>query len=663
MKAGIEKISRSAVIWQLLAFAAVVIPHVGWLPVWVMVICAVCVAARLMIHSGRWSFPHWSLRLVLVIGAAAGLLLSFNRDASLNAMAALLIIGLALKLLEIYRRRDALVLLYVALFVAATTFLFEQGMAMALVILLTVVVVVAALNSIWQDPLREDMRRPLKLSVKMLGPALPLMLVLFFLFPRIGPLWSVELDRSAARTGLSESMSPGDISQLTRSGELAFRAVFADQPPPASLRYWRVLVLSAFDGREWTPGRFRAVEREPLIALAEPISYEIVQEPSGRRWQFALDMPTSPPPQAEMTAQRTLLASSEVMQRVQYPLSSVPAYQLSPQLSSEAHDYYTRLPRQANPRSRDLAEQWWQASNADTAAFIDQLFGYFNASFIYTLEPAALGRHSVDDFLFETQQGFCEHFASAAAFMLRAAGMPARVVTGYQGGEWNANQNYLTLRQYDAHAWVEVWLDNQGWVRLDPTAAVAPERIEQSADQLFSGQAGFLADSPLSALRLARQGWLLQARMYYDSLNFAWQRWVLNYHDQQQNVLQDWLGELTPLKMALALLLPGALIISWLAWRLLRSKTRMDPLQKRLQILLKTLANRGFQRQPEETLSGLVTRIAQADPLLAEQLRPVAEAYAALRYQSVNEVKARRQVMICLDMAQKYVNRYKRAYK
>jgi hypothetical protein len=358
MKAGIEKISRSAVIWQLLAFAAVVIPHAGWLPVWILVICAVCIAARLMIHSGRWSFPHWSLRVLLVVGAAAGLLVSFNRDASLNAMVALLIVGLALKLLEIYRRRDALVLLYVALFVAATTFLFEQGMGMALIILLAVVVVVAALNSIWQDPLREDMRRPLTLSLRMLGPALPLMLVLFFLFPRIGPLWSVELDRSAARTGLSESMSPGDISQLTRSGELAFRAVFTDQPPPSSLRYWRVLVLSAFDGREWTPGSFRESGREALVALADPITYEIVQEPSGRRWQFALDMPSSTPPQSEMTPQRTLLASSEVKQRVQYQLSSVPAYQLAPQLSREAQAYYTRLPRQANPRSRDLAEQW-----------------------------------------------------------------------------------------------------------------------------------------------------------------------------------------------------------------------------------------------------------------------------------------------------------------
>ncbi|WP_327124820.1 transglutaminase-like domain-containing protein [Nitrincola sp. A-D6] len=170
-----------------------------------------------------------------------------------------------------------------------------------------------------------------------------------------------------------------------------------------------------------------------------------------------------------MTPQRTLMAPSEVRQRVQYQLSSVPTYQLAPELSREAHAYYTRLPRQANPRSRELAEQWLHAADTDAAAFIEQLFRYFNASFIYTLEPAVLGRHSVDDFLFETQQGFCEHFASAAAFMLRAAGMPARVVTGYQGGEWNASQGYLTLRQYDAHAWVEVWLNDQAgfaWTRL-----------------------------------------------------------------------------------------------------------------------------------------------------------------------------------------------------
>lgn len=648
----VDKLSRSAVLWQLIACVAVVLPNVVWLPAWVLLLGAGCIAARVMIHTGRWSFPHWSLRLLLVVAAAAGLLVSFNRDASLNAMVALLTVGLALKLLEIYRRRDALVLLYVALFVAATVFLFEQSLLMAVYMCVAVLAVIAALVSVWQDPLREEMLRPLKLASRMLLPALPLMLVLFFLFPRIGPLWSVELDRSAARTGLSDSMAPGDISRLTRSDELAFRAVFEGEPPAPSLRYWRVLVLSAFDGRSWTVGSSSARGAEVLDVQGETLSYEIVQEPSRQRWLYALDVPLAAPPQAQLTMPRTLVSANEVSQRIQYSLTSAPAYQLATQLSQAERRTYTRLPSGGNPRSRELVNTWLNESQGDVLALLDQMLEYFHASFVYTLEPMALGEHSVDEFLFDTRQGFCEHFASATAFMLRAADIPARVVTGYQGGEWNTTQRYLTLRQYDAHAWVEVWIEGQGWQRLDPTAAVAPERIEMSADQLFSGQAGFLADSPLSARRLIRQGWLLQARMRYDALNFAWQRWVLNYHHQQQSLLQDWLGGVTPWKMVLALLVPGALVLGWLAWRLLRWPQPQDPLQRHLQRLLQRVARQGFQRQPDETLNRFVVRVAAHSPALAEILQPVAEAYESLHYAPSMDTQARQRLLAAMRQAE-----------
>lgn len=639
-KPRVDKISRSAVLWQLLACISVVLPHAFWLPAWVLLLGVGCVAARLMIHVGRWSFPHWLIRLLLVIAVAIGLLTTFNRDASLNAMVALLTVGLALKLLEIYRRRDALVLLYVSLFVAATVFLFEQSILVAAYMLLAVLLVVAAMVSIWQDPLREGMLRPLKQAWRLLLPALPLMLVLFFIFPRIGPLWSVELDRSSARTGLSESMSPGDISRLTRSDELAFRAVFDDTPPAPSERYWRALVLSAFDGREWTPGTTRASAPESLEAQSDTIQYEVVQEASNQRWLFALDMPITAPAQARLTPQRTLLASSEVTQRIQYRVESAMRYQLANALNASEHAYYTQVPGNSNPRSQALAAEWLAESQGDVGLFIDRIYQHFNETFIYTLQPQPLGRHSVDEFIFQTQQGFCEHFASATAFLLRAAGVPARIVTGYQGGEWNASQNYLTLRQYDAHAWVEVWLDGRGWVRIDPTTAVAPERIEMSADELFSGQAGFLADSRLTS-RFARQGWLLQARMQYDSLNFAWQRWVLNYHNQQQNLLQDWLGDLTAWKMMLVLLIPAGAVLGWLSWRLLRPTTKRDPVEQRLFQLLNQLERMGCLRQPEETLQRFSIRLEDTHPQYAKLLRPVAAAYEQFHYSPGDQGQSR----------------------
>lgn len=649
---GVDKISRSAVIWQLIACIAVVLPLFSWLPAWVLLLGLGCIAARLMIHSGRWSFPHWSIRLVLVIAVAIGLLLTFNRDASLNAMVALLTVGLALKLLEIYRRRDALVLLYVALFVAASVFLFEQGILVAIYMLCAVLLVIAAMVSVWQDSLREEMLRPLKYAFRLLLPALPLMLILFFIFPRIGPLWSVELDRSSARTGLSESMSPGDISRLTRSDELAFRAVFENAPPAPAERYWRALVLSSFDGREWTPSSTLSSQAEALQVLGETIQYEIVQERSNQRWLFALDVPVSVPPQARLTGPRTLLANAEVIQRIQYSVESARQYQLGAELSIQERTFFSRVPRQSNPRTQVLAQEWFDEVDRDVSRYIQRIFNYFNESFVYTLEPQPLGRHSVDEFIFQTQQGFCEHYASATAVLLRSVGVPARIVTGYQGGEWNASQNYLTLRQYDAHAWVEVWLDGQGWVRIDPTTAVAPERIEMSAEQLFSGQAGFLADSPFTS-RMGRQGWLLQARMQYDSLNFAWQRWVLNYHDQQQNLLEDWLGELTALKMVLVLLIPASLVLGFLAWRLLRRNTLQDPVERQLHKLFNRIQKQGFKRQPDETLARFSNRVAQTDPELAQVLIPVAKAYETLHYFPLDDANKNKLLISAINSALK----------
>ena len=632
---AVDNISRAAVLWQLIACIAVVLPLVSWLPAWVLVLGVACIGARLMIHSGRWSFPHWSIRLLLILAVGVGLLMTFNRDASLNAMVALLTVGLALKLLEIYRRRDALVLLYVALFLATSVFLFEQGILVAVYMFFVVVLIVSALISVWQDPLREEMWRPFKLAWRMTLPAVPFMLVLFFVFPRIGPLWSVELDQSSARTGLSESMSPGDISRLTRSDELAFRAVFNDQPPAPSERYWRALVLSAFDGREWRPGSPPKTEVESLQALGGLIEYEVVQERSDQRWLFALDLPTEAPSRANLTPTRTLLASAEVSQRIQYTLTSAMHYQLGGALSDAEREFFSQMPSQSNPRSQAMAREWFDEVNQDVEQLIQRIFRHFNETFVYTLEPQSLGRHSMDEFLFDTQQGFCEHYASATAVMLRSVGVPARIVTGYQGGEWNASQNYLTLRQYDAHAWVEVWLEGQGWVRIDPTTAVAPERIEMSADQFFSGQDGFLADSPLTS-RISRQGWLLQARMHYDSINFAWQRWVLNYHHQQQDVLQDWLGELTAWKMILVLLLPTGLVLGLLYWRLVRQQKPISPIEKRLKKLFEKLARQGLYRQPDETLTRFNRRIANTHPEYAEILAPIAQLYENMRYSSLD---------------------------
>jgi len=650
MRQSAQQISRAAVVWQLIAFVAVVVPHLIWMPYWIPLFCLAMISCRLMIHSGRWSFPHWSIKLLLMLVTAAGLLFTFDKQSLLSGTVSLLVLGLSLKLLEIYHRRDALVLIYVAYFVATTIFLFEQEIWVALLCFVAILLVTAALNSVWQDPQRIDYRRPLIQSFRVLLPAMPLMLLLFLLFPRIEPLWSVQLDRSAAVTGLSDTMAPGDVSQLTRSGAMAFRVVFDGEPPPPAQRYWRAMVYSQFDGRQWSQASLLSNQpAESLMALSEPFEYQIIQERTGRNWMFALDMPMSSNLSSDsvLTRTRTLESRSVIESRLHYRLQSSSAYRLGIELSDDERARYTRIPASSNPRTQALSEQLWQDADQQPERYIDELLGLFSREFTYTLQPPRMERHSIDQFMLEHQRGFCEHFAGAFAFMLRAAGIPARVVGGYQGGEWNPYQGYLLLRQYDAHAWTEVWLDGDGWVRIDPTAAVAPDRIEQSLDSLFADDPGFLADNPVSALRVTRSGMMLQLRLYYEGANFAWHRWVLHYQGEQEQLLRNWLGELSPLRMILALMLPASLILGWVAWIQLRQTVtiRRDPVDRALHRMLKRLAEKGMPRHPEESLQIYCARLARERPELSKPFRQMALLDEQQRYGQNSSSEHRRELL------------------
>ena len=633
-----RQISRAAVLWQLIAFIAVVLPHFGWLPWWLIGLCVGAPALRLMIHAGRWPFPHWSIKLALVVAVSGGLLLTFNRDTGMSATVALLVAGLALKMIEIYHRRDALVLLYVALFVAATTFLFYQSIGVALYVMLALGVVITALNSIFQNPMQNDMMRPLRRSGRLLLFSLPMMLVLFLLFPRIGPLWSIPLDRQAARSGLSDTMSPGEISQLTRSDELAFRAAFSDAPPLPSQRYWRSLVYSHFDGRRWTrePWEQRArLEDERLIDESSPVTYEVIYEPSRRRWLVALDQPAVAPRDYRLGYARTLVSDRPVDRRINYEVTSYLQYKLSPELLSERkRALFLQLPEAGNERARALADQWWRAAQQRPEPFVQQVLNYFRGDFSYTLTPPALQGDTIDQFLFETRQGFCGHYAGALAFLLRSVGVPARVVGGYQGGEWNPYEGYLTVRQYDAHAWVEYWQPAGGWVRVDPTAAISPDRVEGSADQVFAQDPAFLSETPLARLRLGQDGWLAELRRRAEAINFNWPRWVLNYQGQQIELLKGLLGQLSMVKMVLAMMGPVALILAAVAWFQLRDRRRRssDPISRGLTKILKRLERQGFQRHPSEPLHRFLRRVAEAAPEVADPLLRLAQADEAVRY-------------------------------
>lgn len=635
-----DQLSRTALCWQLLSIFAVFLPHLSHLPIWVPALVVVCVGWRFMVYLGRWSYPKSWVKTLLVLLMTVAVLSSYRAGAGISVTVTLLVVGFALKALEMNQRRDALVVLYVAYLVASTAFLFSQTILMALYIFLALTVCTTALLTIHS---RRDISflQPFKRTLWLLLPALPLMVVLFVVMPRLAPLWEVGLDRSAAKTGLSDQMSPGDITQLTRSAEVAFRATFDGPPPQQTELYWRALVFNDFDGRTWlnqagvaaTPRDVPPVEG---IAVGATIDYELILEANLKRYIPVLEQVTAWPTELFGSADMTFSTSAPAGQRQQYRFSSALAERYQTPVDWYDLRRQLRLPP-GNPQARQLAQQWARES-ASAKAFIEKVYQFFNREFTYTLEPPALGRDTIDEFLFQTQRGFCGHYSSATAFMLRAAGIPARIVTGYQGGEWNPYEQYLQVRQYDAHAWVEYWTQEQGWQRLDPTAFVAPERVEQPSSEAFKDEEQFLSDSPLLSTAITGNQLLANMRLQLEALNYGWHRWVLGYHNQQNDFLRSLLGAITPLRILMLLFVPFVIVIGLASFILLRSggKALSHPCDQAISVLSKRLDKQGLQRQPGETVRHYFERLGQVRSELQPQLNELAACYEAIRYANLD---------------------------
>lgn len=629
------QLTRSSMIWLLVSILLVTIPLISILPGWLYLLAFLTVGWRLMVHSGRWNFPHWSVRFGLLLLVLLGLLFELRGGSVVAVTVGLLVSAFLLKLTEMYRRRDALVVLFVAFLLTVCSFLFHQSIPMALYALLCLIVVTACLNTVYRSQQNSDIWRPLKHSVTLYMQALPMMLVLFLIFPRIGPLWQVDMNTGQSFTGLSDSMSPGDVSRLTRSAEIAFRARFDGPPPPEGQRYWRGLTYDRFDGRRWTRSDLHTsrLSGPKVSAGGQKYSYQVVMEATGQSWRYGLDIPMAYPENIRRITDLTLVGKQPLMQRAQYQLASQQG-PIREQLSAERYTEYLQLPQQGNEKARQLALKWL-SETAGAKGFSLKMMAFFGSEFRYTLEPPLLSSgDSIDQFLFQTQRGFCGHFASAAVFMLRSAGIPARVVGGYMGGELNPLDGVLTVRQYEAHAWLEYW-DRQdlSWHRLDPTSVVAPLRLEQPAEQLFRSESAFLADALMMRNGFLSGTVLKQLRLRYEAMNYGWHRWVLNFHRQQSGILQQLLGDISVLKTLLLVLVPGGLVLLLVAASLLfRRGPRKDPLLKALERLDKQLKPAGLERQSGETVNQFATRLAVSFPSLTTEFRDLARCYEQISY-------------------------------
>jgi transglutaminase-like putative cysteine protease len=632
---AVQPIPRISLLWLLVAQVLVIIPHLAHLPLWIVALWLVCAGWRVQIYRMRAQYPATWLKSGLTVGIVGGVYLSRGSLIGLDAGVVLLIAAFILKLVEMRSRRDALVLILLGFFAVVTVYLFDDRLTTAAFTLLPVTGLLAALIGLQQSPLQPSPWPPLRLAASLLAQAVPLMLLLFLFFPRFGPLWSLPLPDQRAVTGLSDSMAPNDIAELSRSDALAFRASFDGAPPPRDQQYWRALTMDKFEGRRWSQSQEVRWAAAPAWATAgAPLQYRITMQASNKPWLFGLDVATTDLELTRLMSDFRLERSAPVEQTLVYSVTSWPQALREPRASQAMLRRSLQLPADGNQRSRQWAQQL-KAQNPDPQALVQALLKHFHEEpYSYTLRPPAVGENSIDDFLFGTRAGFCEHYAGAMAFVLRAAGIPTRVVAGYQGGELNPAGNYIQVRQFDAHAWVEYWREGRGWTSVDPTFEVAPQRIQLGLEEALAGEQSFLENSPLSLLRYRHIGWLNQLRLSWENLNDGWQQWVLGYQQRTQlETLQKWFGRLDWRDLLISLVGGGAAVLLIVTLLLFKPWRRERDVQQRLYLRFeRLLARHGVQRQPGEGARAFAQRAELALPAQVGHIRAFADAFEAQRY-------------------------------
>ncbi|MCX7627848.1 MAG: DUF3488 and transglutaminase-like domain-containing protein [Methylophilaceae bacterium] len=620
----------SLIRWLLFALGLALLPHFAHLVSWVPLLALGLGLWRYRLAATRRPLPGTWLLLPLTLAVAAGILVSYGGLFGRDAGVALLVLMTALKTLEAKSRRDFTLTVYLGYFLCICAFLFSQSIPLAAYMPLPLLALTATLVGInHTDGALEGVLR-FRLAGAMLLQAVPVMLALFVLFPRVpGPLWGIPQDTARGVTGLSDDMSPGSISALSRSDAVAFRAIFRGAPPPSATLYWRGPVLWNFDGRTWRAGERPIPLPGPAYqAEGPPVEYTVTLEPHHKPWLFLLDLPAKVPGIGVLTTDYQALARQPVRQRLRYEAASHLEYREASRLDAHTRARALQLPPYGNPRARQLAERW-RAENGDPLAIIRQALALYNAEFTYTLTPPPLGASPVDGFLFDTRKGFCEHFAGSFVFLMRAAGIPARVVTGYQGGQANPLGDYLIVRQSDAHAWAEVWLEERGWMRIDPTAAVAPQRVELGV------AAALPAGEPLPALARMEMTWLKRLELGWDAVNNGWNQWVLGYNQQRQMEFLARLSGSRPEWGDMALWLTGllTLVVGASAALLLRPGwPAQDPAQRAWRRFQNRLARAGMPPRPAEGPRDFTERAARQLPRSQQQIRQIGTLYLQLRY-------------------------------
>ena len=639
------QLKYSALVWLLVAQVAVRAPVMVYLPVWLLPVLLISTAWRLRVLRGYWEPSSLIVKGVVIFLGVAALAMSGLDPLSLDAMSSLLLLSFAFKALEVAHRRDALVVVFTGYFLVAVQFLFSQSIAAAMYGAVCLTLLTAALVAVQESP-NKKVSDHVKLAGLMLGQCLPLMIIIYLFFPRLPPLWTVSLPSDRAKSGISDHMAPGDIAHLAQSDGTAFRVTFKDARPSQNRLYWRGLVLSAFDGRTWSQfpdkiwfaGNNKVLQHNlpalPTVPQGQGVlEYDMLYERTGQNWLFSLPTVVGWKGDAlrghdyRLIARQTLNAPTALT-----VFSDIDSPRDAP-LTPTLRRLNLNIPPDQNPRARARAKQWREKASTDKA-YAQFVMAYFrDQSFFYTLRPPLTGTSdTIDRFLFESQRGFCAHYAGSFVYLMRAAGIPARVVVGYQGGEWNESGGFLTVREYDAHAWAEIWLEDEGWLRFDPTFMVAPDRIEQNLQTAVEEEGSFLEGNVFSPARIR---WLTTLRQKWDSVQYGWRQWVLGYDTETQSRwLKSWIGKVSMLRVALVF--GGLFALVLLSWLVMMGYFRrtdvVSPSLNLYRKLCRKLDKQGLTRSPDTTPGQFALMAEKKFPDQSAGIREATRLYEELTY-------------------------------
>lgn len=619
----------------------VVLPHVGHLPLWCSLFTAGILLWRgtLAVRSRPLPNRWWMGGLILLTLGATFFThrTLLGRDAGVT----MIVVLLALKTLELRARRDAFVIFFLGFFAMLTNFFFSQSLLTAAAMLLALLGLLTALVNAHMPAGRPSLAASTRIAARMALLGAPIMMVLFMLFPRFAPLWGTPGDAMRGRSGLSSQMEVGNVASLALDETIALRVKFEAAPPPRGNLYFRGPVLTNFDGRQWTSlqGRWGllasglAGPAARLEVQGTPVRYEVTLEPSNRPWLLVLDAAAEAPQgaglEAFMNAELVWQGGKPVVDLLRYRAQSHLQFRHGPTLRAAVLPHYSDLPPGFNPRTAQLGQQLMREHPDRPAQVRAALELLRTGGYAYTLDPGVYGTHTADEFWFDRKEGFCEHIASAFAVLMRSMHIPARVVTGYQGGEPNPVDGYWTVRQSDAHAWTEVWLEGRGWVRVDPTGMVAPGRVG-SLQRLAAPQGVFAG-----AINAMNPTLAAQMRAAWEALNNSWNQWVLNYTQSKQlDLLRD-LGFDSPSWEDLGYVLLGLVVATalagaaWSYWE----RSQHDPWLRLLGRVRRRLRRQGLEVPaylPPRQIATLVTTNfgRNARPLEGWLLRLEAQRYS-----------------------------------